>query len=139
MELLNHLNKEILKRYKSTTIIQSMSHQLSEELRKIILNKYRNQRLNRLSKNYKFYDIYVSVYSYSSDYKLENVEIRFLFILDQKLDKKKSDVLEKIKNYWSKTHRNYDTNHIQKLSYDICFSMTIDELLRYNFNLTFDI
>jgi hypothetical protein len=139
MELLNHLNKEILKRYKSNTIIQSMSHQLSEELRQIIFNKYRNQRLNRLSKNYKFYDIYVSVHSYSSDYKLENVEIRFLFILDEKLDKKNSDVLEKIKNYWSKTHHNYHTNHIQKLSFDTCFSMTIDELFKYNFNLTFDI
>ena len=138
MELQNFLTEALKERFKANATVEAIEKKIKSIAERKTFEKYKSEKLFNDGMEFELVGVKASFYTYDSDIKLSNVDLRLGYFCKSKLPKEKREKLEQVKLRYEKDK--YLEWNIYKIPIwkELCYSVELEEVLSGNINLSIE-
>ena len=135
MELQNFLIEALKERFKANATVEAIEREILSIAESKTFEKYKSEILLNDGMEFELVGVKAIYYSFISDIKLNNVDLKLAFFCKSKLPKEKREKLEQVKLNYEKDKYLEWNNYKKPIWKELCYSVKLEDVLSGNINL----
>ena len=138
MELQNFLIEALKERFKANATVEAIEREILSIAESKTFEKYKSEILLNDGMEFELVGVKAIYYSFISDIKLNNVDLKLAFFCKSKLPKEKREKLEQVKLNYEKDKYLEWNNYKKPIWKELCYSVKLEDVLSGNINLVIE-
>jgi len=138
MEIQNFLIEALKERFRANATVEAIQSKIVKIAENTTFEKYKNQPLFNDEMEFELVGVKASFYTYDSDIKLRNVDLRLAYFCKSKLPKEKRLKLEEVKSRYEKDKWLDCSNHKIPVWKELNYSVELEKVLSGKINLVIE-
>jgi hypothetical protein len=134
-ELQNFLIEALKERFKANATVNAIEEKIKSIAESKTFEKYKSEKLLNDGIEFELVGVKARFYTYDSDIKLNNVDLRLAFFCKSKLPKEKREKLEQVKLKYIRDKYLESNNYKIPIWKELCYSVELENVLSGNINL----